>query len=247
MAKGTGLAQNFYAGGYDLSGDVGAISVAGSPRATYDVTGLNKSAHERLLGHGDGKLGFNTYFNDSALQAHAALKGLPATDAQIVWAFAATIGAVAAGLVAKQINYDWSRPIDGSLVGTIEAIADGVPLEWGELLTAGKRTDTAATNGASLDNAALSSDGLAAYLQVFAVNAVDVTIKVQDSADDAAWADIITFTAPTGVTFERKTLTGTIRRYLRVITETTGGITSVSFAVMVRRGTAEDDEAYTTG
>src|SRR3972149_4985663 len=47
--------------------------------------------------------------------------------------------------------------------------AKGKGLEHGEQPTAGRRTDTSATNGSSLNNAASSALGLSAYLQVFSV------------------------------------------------------------------------------
>ena len=50
MAKQSGLGQQIFVHGYDLSGDVAAIDNAGSPREALDTTALNASAHERVLG-----------------------------------------------------------------------------------------------------------------------------------------------------------------------------------------------------
>ena len=245
MAKGSGLAQRAFVGGYDLSGDVAAITRCASPRPIWEIPGINRSAQERLLGLGDGEISFTTWFNDAALQEHVILKTLPTADTQIMWAMAATIGATAVGLIAKQINYDPTREADGALSIAVQALANGVVLEWGELLTAGVRTDTAATNGSSLANAASSASGLAAYLQVFAFTGTSVTVTIQESSDNGVgdpWATSIAFTAATGITTERKTVTGTVEMYLRVIT--TGTFTSALFAVMARRGTTADVTAY---
>lgn len=245
MAKLSGLAQRFFLGGYDLSGDVAAITRCASPRPTFEVPGINRSAQERLLGLGDGEISFTTWFNDATGQEHAALKGLPTADVQVIWATAATIGASAAGLIAKQVNYDPTREADGALSIAVQTLANGTPLEWGELLTAGVRTDTAETQGTSLNNSASSASGLAGYLQVFAFTGTSVTMTIQESSDNGStdpFATSIAFTAATGRTSERKTVTGTVEQYLRVIT--TGTFTNVQFAVMARRGTAQDVTAY---
>ena len=77
MAKSSGLGDNCYIGGYDLSGDIMALSkVSGGP-ATLDVTAINKSAHERIGGIRDGALDFSSAFNPSPNQEHPVLAALP--------------------------------------------------------------------------------------------------------------------------------------------------------------------------
>jgi hypothetical protein len=71
---------------------------------------------------------------------------------------------------------------------------------------------------------------------VTAFTGTDVTMTIQDSADDAAWANLSggAFTQVTGIGAQRiaaATSTATVRRYVRVITTTSGGVTSVSFVV----------------
>ena len=247
MAKATGLNQRFFIGGRDISGDIGALTGAGSPRGVLPVTGIDKSAIERLLAHGDGRLTFLSFFNDAADQAHDALKGLPTADVQVIWAFGPAIGDVACGLVAKQVDYPWSRNADGSFQAEIPTLANGVPLEWGVMLTPGKRTDSSATNGSSQNNSAASSDGLAAYLQVFEFTGTSVTATIQESSDDGG-ADAITAKAAFAAVSaanqtERITASGAVEQYLRVATS--GTFSDAKFAVMVRRGDAQDDEAYT--
>lgn len=248
MAKTSGLAQQFYLGGYDLSGDVGAIQGAGSPRPTLDVTGINQSARHRVNGLSDGEISFNTWFNDAANQEHDALKGLPTADVHVMYAMGSSIGSVAAGLVAKQVNYDWQRGADGSLQGSVACKgAAGFPLEWCNLLTAGIRTDTGATNGTSRDDSAATTAGIRGYLQVFAFTGTDVTVVIQESSDNGVadpFTAKLTFTQiTTGRQGERATAAGTVERYLRVATTTSAGFTSAAFTVAYQRGTAQDDEA----
>jgi len=244
MAKKTGLAENFYAHGYDISGDVGALQGVSSPRNTLEVPGIDASAMERLLGLASGLIDFNSWFNDAALREHAALKGLPTGDRVMVWAMGTTRGDSAAFLIAKQTNYDWARGEDGSLQASINAqSSNGVPLIWGNMLTAGKITDSSAANGTSIDDSASTTKGVRAVLQVFDISSGTPTFVFQDSANDSTWSTLISFAAVANgdePTAEYKTATGTVDRYVRAIT--TGTFSNAQYAIVYQRGTADDDE-----
>jgi len=251
MAKKSGLGDNFYISGYDLSGDVGALSKIALPCALLDVTAIDKYATERRRGLKDGSIDFNTWFNDAKIadgdptdQEHIVLKGLPRTDVIALYYRGTILGGPVAAILGKHVNYDWVRGADGSLQGTVQVLGQGSRLEWCESLTVGKRTDVAATNGASVDYGAVDTKfGLSAYLEVFAFDGTDVTVKLQDSANDAAWDDIvdaafaqITIAAPPGQAQRIEIgLTATVRRYVRAVTVTTGGFASLVFAVAFDR------------
>jgi len=243
MAKSSGIGDNLYISGYDLSGDVGAASAIRAGLTLLDTTGINKAAFERLQGIEDGEITFAAFFNDATSQEHAALKNLGGSgaDRYAMYLHGTTIGNPAAFLTAKQVNYDGTRGNDGSLGFTIQCLSSaGYGLEWGRNLTAGVRTDTAATNGTAYDNGAASSAGLTAQLQVFSFSGTSVTVKLQESSDNAgdAYTDVTGggFTAATGRTAQRiATASGlAVERYLRVVT--TGTFSSAVFAVAVRRG-----------
>ena len=146
-----------------------------------------------------------------------------------------------AATIAKQINYDPTRAADGSLTIAVQALSNAYGLEWGKQLTAGIRTDTGATNGTGVDSGAAGTVGLQAWLHVTAFTGTDVTIKLQESSDDGsgdAYADVTggAFTQVTsGPTSERIATSASqaVEQYLRVVTTTTGGFSSLSFAVMV--------------
>ena len=238
MAKSSGLGDNFYVAGYNVSGDVNALGNISSPRGVLEDTGIDKSAMERLLGLQDGQVEFTSFFNDAAGQEHAALKTLPTADIQVMYFRGTTVGNAAAAMTAKQINYDGTRAADGGFTFQCQAQANGYGLEWGQMLTPGVKTDTGALNGASIDTGASLSFGGQAYLQVFSFSGTDATVKIQDSADDSSFTTVagFTFTQTTAApTFERLAIsnTSTIRRYVRAQSITTGGFTSLSFAVMV--------------
>jgi hypothetical protein len=236
MTKSSGLGDNFYVGGNDVSGDINSLGKISGTLATLTVTGIDKSAHERLGGHRDGAIDFVAYFNPSGV--HPVLSALPTADVQASYRRSTVLGAPAAEIVAKQVNYDGTRQADGSYTFACALQANGYGLEWGQQLTAGLRTDTAATNGASIDTGGSLSFGAQAYLQVTAFTGTDVTVKIQDSADNSSFSDVtgLTFTQTTAAPGTQRIATAntaTIRRYLRAVTVTTGGVTSVTFAVTV--------------
>ena len=248
MAKKAGLAQEFFVHGYDLSGDVSAINNASSPRGVLEITGINSSAVERIMPRTDGAINYNTWFNDAALAEHVILKSLPTTDSLVLWALGGSIGDAAAMLVSKQLDYPLSKGADGSLAATVDAQGNGEPLEWGVMLTAGKITHSSATasgSGTSFDNGAATSSGAAAMLHVMDINSGAPTVVVQDSANNSSFSTIISFTAISDgaePTAERKTVAGTVRRYLCVAS--TGTFSACDLAVGIRIGTAQDDVAY---
>lgn len=236
MSKSSGLGDALYVGGNDLSGDTQSLGKISGSMSPIDVTPINLLANQRIGGQRDGDIEWTAFWN--SLGAHPVLSALPTTDTQVMYCRGTTLGSPAASMNALQINYDPTRAANGELTMAVQAQADGFGLEWGQLLTAGVRTDTAATAGASIDTTASAAFGAQAYLQVMGFTGTDCTVKIQDSADNATFADVAslvfaqTVAAPT---FQRIAIgnTATVRRYLRATTVTTGGFTSCAFAVAI--------------
>jgi hypothetical protein len=238
MAKQGGMGDNFYVDGYNVSGDVGSLARIGGGRAPSEVTGISKSAPERILLQADGAMDYSTWFNDAnsaPLGAFQVLKALPTTDRIASYFRGTAVGSPAASLVSKQVNYDLTRPQDGTLTFTANHQANGFGLEWGEQLTAGPLTQTGAGNGSSIDLGAVSTlFGWAAYLHVFAFTGTSITVSVQDSADNSSFTTLTggSFTAATALGAERlvsSSITATVRRYVRI--STAGTFSSATFAV----------------
>lgn len=239
--KQSGLGDNLYANGFDMSGDIGSIQrINGGPKPLV-VTGINKSAFERIGGVRDGGINYNAFFNKAAAQAHARLSPLPTGDVIVTYCRGTTLGGPAACCVTKQVNYDGTRGNDGAFTFGVEQPSNGFGVEWGKQLTAGKQIDTSGGNGTGVDFLVGSTTfGIQAYLQVFAFTGTDVTIKLQQSSDNGvgdAFADVTggAFTLVTGITAQRIATSAaqTVERYLRVVTS--GTFTSVTFHVMVNR------------
>jgi len=98
--------------------------------------------------------------------------------------------------------------------------------------------ETATGNSASQDQTASSSDGGSAYLQITAVSGSSPTLdaKVQHSADNSSWADLISMTQATALGAERKTVTGTVNRYVRANFTVGGSSPSFTFMLGFYRG-----------
>lgn len=239
MAKQSGLGSNFYVDGYNLSGDTQALGNVGGGCAVLDVTGIDKSAHERIGGVRDGRIEWTSFFNGAAGQAHPKLSTLPRTDVVASYFQGTAVGNAAASVVAKQINYDGTRAADGMFTFGCSAQSNRYGLVWGRQLTAGLKTDTTGTNGTSIDTTASASFGWALAVHCTGITGTSVTIKVQDSADNASFADVTgattaAFAAAGGQFVVASSSTATVRRYVRYVS--TGTFTSATFAVNFVKG-----------
>lgn len=243
MAKSSGLGHGLIVAGVQLAGDTASYAVRGGP-ALLNITGIDKSAYERVGGLLDGALDSEVFLNDAASRAHVTLSTLPTTDKIVTAYFGTAIGSSFASIVSKQLDYGATRGSDGAVIFSVPRPGNGFSVEMGGggedgLLTAGLRTDTAATNGTSLDGGAATTTGWSAYLQVIAFDGTDVTMTIEDSANNTDFAAVTgaAFTQVADVTAERiaSAAGATLRRYVRVATTTSGGVTSVEFLVALCR------------
>ncbi|MEV4861432.1 hypothetical protein [Streptomyces ossamyceticus] len=224
MAISNGLGQGFYYGGYDLSGDTGsADDIGGGLVGTQDVTTIDLSAFKRIGLLRDGRISWGAFFNDATGRAHERLSALPTADQHLMWATGSAIGDPAACLIGKQINYDPTRAQDGSLTIAVNAQGNAYGLEWGDLLTAGKRTDTGATNGTAAEfgydgeDFVLLPGASGDYVSTPDAAALDITgdidLRVRVAMDDWTPASEQTLIA-------KYTATGNQRSYALAVTAT---------------------------
>lgn len=253
MAKTTGLGDNFYLDGYNLSGDTGSIGRVGGGPAALDVTGIDKSAYERLGGLRDGALEWSTWINFTTSASatptdptgeHEALRTLALTNRIGSYLVGTTLGNPAASAVGKQVNYDWSRAGDAALSASVQLLPNGYGVEWGNQLTAGVDNATAAASGTGVDFAASTAFGLQAYLHVFDLDGDDATFTIEHSDDNGTdpWTAVTggAFTEVTAAPASERIQTSrtlAVKRWLRVTV--TGTFTSVDFAVVAVKNTVE--------
>lgn len=252
MAKRSGIGMKLYVGGYDISGDVGALGTINTPVAMFDVTAIDKLGHERIEGQRDAALVFSVFFNDATGQAHPVVKALPSTDVYAMLLFSTTAGDEVFAITAKWVDYALTRGADGSLGGTVTltgtAPGTGPCAEWADLLLA-KTTHASASDAVGIDGAAQSTKGAVGFLQHFSAASGTVEYDIEDSSDsttgsDGVWANLLAFAdVPTPYTpaGQRVEVAGTVERWTRA--STNGTFTTAVFAMALRRKTAYDVDA----
>ena len=134
MAKESGLAITTLSVD-DSGGSVCAIKnditnfQFSTPRAVQDVTGVDKSAMERLLLLADFSITLNGVFNDAASQSHAVFKTVPSTSV------ARTVSLNISGqTLANEVlftDYQLTRAADGALTWSAPGVlSDGQVPTW---------------------------------------------------------------------------------------------------------------------
>lgn len=134
MAKETGLGWTAFSVD-DSSGsvctilnDVTSLQFS-TPRGVQDVTGLDKSAYERLLLLADFSVTPSGVFNDAASQSHAVFKTVPSTS--VARTTTITISGQTLAPEVLYTDYSLNRGADGSLTFTAPGVlANGTVPTW---------------------------------------------------------------------------------------------------------------------
>ena len=113
-----------------ITNDVTSVTFA-TPRGVQDVTGLDKSAIERLLLLADGTVTLNGVYNTAATTgSHTMLKTISSTSVNRTVTLT-PLGGSALAMEMIGTNYSLSRAQDGSLTFTAEfSLADGAVPTW---------------------------------------------------------------------------------------------------------------------
>lgn len=100
-----------------------------TPRAVQDVTGVDKSAMERLLLLADFSISLNGVFNDAADQAHAVFKTVPSTS--VARTTTLTVSGQTLAPEVLYTDYALTRAADGALTWTAPGVlSDGTVPTW---------------------------------------------------------------------------------------------------------------------
>lgn len=134
MAKESGLAVTTLSvddsGGSarDIRNDVTAFSFA-TPRAVQEVTGVDKSAMERLLLLADASVDLDGVFNDATNQAHDVFSTVPSTSVQRTVTI--TISGQTLAMEMLATDYALTRAESGALTWKVPLVlADGTVPTW---------------------------------------------------------------------------------------------------------------------
>jgi hypothetical protein len=134
MAKETGLGWTT-ASVDDSGGNARAIKnditnlQFATPRGVQDVTGIDKSAYERLLLLADFSVTLNGVFNDASNQAHDVFKTVPSTS--VARTVTLTVSGQTLANETLFTDYALTRGADGSLTWSAPGVlSDGTVPTW---------------------------------------------------------------------------------------------------------------------
>lgn len=224
-------------GAYDLTTYFNSVDVPNEVEEV-ETTTFGSTSKTFLLGFAESSISLEGYWDgtanavDARLQAVLGGSGTPTT---VGWN-QTTIGnrAILASGIEK--SYGITAGVGDAVAVSAEMRADG-GVDYGVFLH-NLTAEGAGGNTDPYDGTAGSSNGYATTLHVTALSGGGTwTIKVQHcTTSGGVYADLVTFTNATGITSERKTGTGTVNQYLRVLWTIAGGAgNSATFAVAFAR------------
>ncbi len=212
---------NVFVNEYDFSTYFNDVSATTSVE-TAEVSAFGSNAKEYIVGLLDGTVSLSGMFDGTATGTDvvfSAVLGSTTKQNVIVAPSGHSNGASAIVLEADDTSYE----VSGAVADVVQTSAefqssDGV--EHGKILSSGTAISSTG-NGTSVDNALSSANGGVGFLSVPTnTRNGNITVKVQQSADNSTFTDLVTFTVVTSTqkTSERvEVAAGTsVARYLRV-------------------------------
>ncbi|WP_435279178.1 hypothetical protein [Streptomyces sp. 1222.5] len=112
----------------DIKNDVTNLQFA-TPRATQDITGVDKSAMERLLLLADFSITLNGVFNSATGKSHDVFKTVPSTS--VARTTSLTVNSVSLNNEVLFTDYPLTRSNSGELTWAVPGVlADGTVPTW---------------------------------------------------------------------------------------------------------------------
>jgi hypothetical protein len=245
-----GKSSKVYLDEFDMSAYLNSTDV-GYAQDTAETTVYGASSRAYIPSQASGTLSFGGLYDaitgaGSSDKEFEAILGSTTNPLLTVAIDGGTIGNRAVIARADETAYTISTPVAdiNSVTADFQCssdpannidfgVASGVQLTTGASIAHGSLGALA-----SVDNAASSANGAAGLIHV-PVNAVNgnTTIKIQHSANNSSWADLISFTAVSSaaITSQMSAVAGTVNRYLRVTASTAGSSGSITFMVSAAR------------
>lgn len=226
MAKLSARWAAIYFAGYSLTGKSRSFDSV-IEYAELDWTAFQDGVKNSAPGLPVGSVSVEAFLDPATNESHDAFKGQVGsyTDKHLLLLCGQnttpTIGDPALLMAVKEFTYNPSIATAASVLANVQFMGQTEPF-WGVCLA--NTTITNTTNFSSVDQSSSSSDGAEAILQVLTPTSTDsYATKVQDSADDSVWADLITFSADAQTrTSERGTVSGSVDQYVRAQAARTG-------------------------
>lgn len=219
--------------GYDFTSYFNSASTTNEVEVP-ETTTFGSTSRTFITGLEEGSVALEGLWSGGTDEVDAFFNGAISSDTNIVSTIGpegAAVGRRAILLNANETSYEVTGGIADLVSISAELQSTGTTggLDRGVLLAA-QTTITSTGAQTSVDNAASSANGGVGHLHV-TTNSRDgaCTIKIQHSADNSTWADLITFTntVASTVTSQRTEVAAgtTVNRYLRANVTTFGGST----------------------
>ena len=232
-----GKDTRIYVNGYDLSDMFRASSIPAAA-GTAETTTYGKSDKTFIAGLKEATLSVEGLFDGAANKVDAVLAPILGASAKSVWTILPggdVFGGRGVGVEGIETSYEVSSPIEDAVQVTAEAQSssgrDGIIVHHALAARSGIFT------GSGVDGVAPSTLGGVGYMHVTAYTGfTSVTAKIQDSADDIDYADLLIFAAVSGAhVAQRKSVAGTVRQFTRVSIITIGSGSITLFAGFGRK------------
>lgn len=230
-----------FVGPYDLSGDARTFGTLMNSIGEVDNSGWNDEYH-RFIGDDSrvqGVEAFQAILNDTASRSFATLSDLGESEISILFGGGAEPGVGDAAYMMPAIQVQTDSPFDAGLAvmnANFRPDTDQYQVDqynpFGRVLS-GATSRTVTYTGASVDwgtaPIATTTRGGWALLQILASSGGAWTFKVQDSPNDSAWGDLITFSADgSTIVAEVGKVAGNVDQWTRgLFTRTSGTVTAV--------------------
>lgn len=228
---------------YDLSQYFNSATTTATAEAV-ETTTFGSANKTYAIGMKDGMISLEGLWAGDANGVDEVLSAAVGSSSKKIITVAtegATLGRRAKLINTDETSYEIASAVADMVTITAEAQASGTVGGFdGGVLLAANQTVSSVTANTSVDNSTSSANGGVAHLHVTAnTRNGAATIKVQHSANNSTWADLVVFTATTSstTTSERIEVAAgtTVNRYVRAnisaIAGSTGSVTlTVGFA-----------------
>lgn len=237
MSKAHSKSTVILLGGYNASGWFNSVDVGGV-RDEADVTNFASTAKEFLIGHNEGNVSLEGFWDGAVGAVDDILRplfeagtGVPLT---VGFVGVSTLHDLVIVANLKQTTYSPGASLGNAVALSVEGRADAGP-DYGIILAqlASQGVGTTTFTGYDFGATDTTSNGFAGNLHVTAIVSGSPSLagKFQDSADGSSYADITggAFAAATTVGGQHLTGTTSVRRHARWA-YTISGTGSMTFA-----------------
>jgi hypothetical protein len=231
-----GKATSVYLGAVDLSTYLNSAEVSGETD-TADSTTFKATWKSALAGNLGGSISAAGLYDPDETSLPDLFLSLVPAPMTVCPGAGATLGDAARLASVYDTSHKESSPVGGVVAISATFLADGT-IGFGRVIHV-LSEETSSGNGTAVDMTAQTTTGGIAQIHATAVTATDTfDITIEDSANGTSgWATIGTFSSITAAGAERIVIAGTIKQYLRVVTDVTdvSGTPAITFVVALAR------------